>query len=345
MPVHNDYKRTKTSEESTSATDLEEVIKAYEKSYDKLIVKIYEKARKCRGIIPGRGGICGHHYIPETCKIHPSDQYCRITLNKIGFAKMKLVDFENKIAANIDADSRFLYWIDETSRERRLNKQVNGYLTNAELDVFRKEIYCQYDVDKIVTISLRSITGPSKNREIKSKTIFGDKIIECPNISERLLNGESLIFYLRFNEAYKKNRDAIAIKLFTEILASKINIRGKLKLDYVIDKLGSGENYTNDPSPLSGELDYDQIFIDFINAKNAADVSININKLEKEAENLPEVKILDLEINNMGSNLTYQQDQLELFNTLINNSESISDISIQDDAMLRMDISPLAVEE
>ena len=194
-------------------------------------MNVYKKAKKCKWGI-GRGGICGYDYINEGCKVHPGHSTCVSLDNQIRSAKYKKIDFENRIKPIIDADSRFIYWIDDTSRERRKTGEINGYLSNAQLDLIKNEIYCQYEnINKITQVPEGELFEPLK----------------CPKINERILSGDNLKFTYTFNEKYKKDRDLSLSKILNNHYLAK-----KKEVDSIINSFLENElqkanaNYSND---------------------------------------------------------------------------------------------------
>lgn len=207
MPIHQLFKRDKTLEEISEEDNFKNYIAKLQKQRDDHYVKTYRKCKKCGFIC---GGPCGYNYIRQTCRQHPGNSKCKEYDYKIKVAELKAKNFTKLKDTVINADSRFLYWIDEVSRKRRENNEVNGYLSNEELQVLQNEIYCQY-------------------AEIKKS--MKDKL-ECPNIQEKLIDEQSLKFVKLFKPSLKKERDYAAISaLMNEALLINKN------LVLIIDKI------------------------------------------------------------------------------------------------------------
>lgn len=200
MPVHNDFLRELTREEAKTKADLETRRNSLISRKNAHLVKIYKKAKKCKWGI-GKGGICGYDRIPEGCNLHPRDGVCRQYDADIRDAVAKIDKFDSDKQYILDADSRFMYWIDEASRRRRDNQEINGYLSNRELDLIKTEIYSQYEQFK---------DGLGK---------------DAVGFSKRVIEGDRLRFVYRFNEKYKADRDQKAVNT---LLKQKVGIMEKL---------------------------------------------------------------------------------------------------------------------
>ncbi|ASP34086.1 hypothetical protein [Labrenzia sp. VG12] len=204
MPIHSEFVRERTEEEARSISDLDSYIAHQENQKKGHLVKIYKKAKKCKFKI-GKGGICGYDHIREGCNIHPSDRRCREFDSNIARAKNKKSIIESQLALILDADSRYLHWIKGTSVERRKNGDLDGYLSNAELDNFRRLTSCQY-------------------QELAAKPELNCD--ESRNSTNKIMNGENIRSVFQFSpEKYilKRQEYTAAAKNAQKIKAKELS--------------------------------------------------------------------------------------------------------------------------
>jgi hypothetical protein len=241
MPIHVNFIREKSVEEAKTQAELQKYINRLNSRYKNEIVEYDRRARRCPWGF-GRGGICGHDNVPMRCGQVPWNGTCKNIQSELRATKIKLNKFNTQLALVLDADSRYIYWIDEISRERRRLGLDNGYLSNKQLRWFKNAIYCQYpdllperknikllleqtgdpnikSLQNGILNSIVSVFGVEKAEEyISLHAADNETYMVCPNLEKRIFAGEEFNFVNIFNKNYKKSRDITYLKNLRNII-------------------------------------------------------------------------------------------------------------------------------
>lgn len=207
MPIHNDLVRDISEDEAATLDGLNAKVAKLESRWNQEIVNVARRAKRCKWGL-GKGGICGHWYEKEGCKKLSHHSTCRSIRAQQNVLRTQIAN----IQANADRlryhDSRYLYWIKQTSRDRRASGAIGGYLTDSELDFFRTDMLCQ---DPQMREGNSELCGKQNDQ--------GQPFNR--GLQDRILAGERLRLALVFNTTYRKERtDAFQAILKSDYLAA-----------------------------------------------------------------------------------------------------------------------------
>jgi hypothetical protein len=162
--------------------------------YDRQITALDARYKETRQFKIPFGSAMGT--LNSTCNQNPLLADCPAIANAIASTKTAK-DVAQGHFQNV-AESRYKYWIESVARDREDAGLINGALSEPELAMFRREIYCQYgtspDTAKCPTISLASmllkggvkktrfaqlvdLTGESKTAPLDAWNNLHDKLI------------------------------------------------------------------------------------------------------------------------------------------------------------------------
>jgi hypothetical protein len=126
MPLHKTRKIVGVKKE-----ELEKELKALQEQY-----------AKKRVYYGGHGGGGGSALCPDL----PEHFQCRAIEKQINEKSQELDLYKLNNDQRELAESRYRYWIEEIAAEREEDRAIGGGLTASELAMYRREIYCQYEI-------------------------------------------------------------------------------------------------------------------------------------------------------------------------------------------------------
>ncbi|WP_282610788.1 hypothetical protein [Pelagibius sp. Alg239-R121] len=225
MPIHIDLVRALSDAEAQTIDGLTKKISNLEALWNSEIVNVAKRPKKCPFNF-GRGGICGHWYEKEGCAKLPNHATCRQIRTEQNRVQIELATIEANAYRVRYTESRYLYWIKQASRERRVNREIGGYLSNQELEFFRQDMMCQDpevpDGGNDMCVDTNEPNRPKKR-----------------TLQDRILAGERLRLALSYNSAYRDERT----KAFQAALKNDYLLASQLKLDQ--EKRASDEAFIN----------------------------------------------------------------------------------------------------
>jgi hypothetical protein len=201
MPVHKDLHREFYADEASEIAQVTHEIATLQSSYDNHKIRAFWHYSDCN--IFGRS--CTKRYIEVKCEDETNNPTCRDFVAKKRNAENRLSILKGQLNHIKDIDTRFGRWVVDASRARTANGDINGYLSNEQLDLLKNCMLEQY-------------------KPVDAPQIEGDK---NPTCSERLLSGKRLAIVDIFVPANRLERDsAYLAQLEIEVtdIGSKVNL-------------------------------------------------------------------------------------------------------------------------
>ncbi|MEP3298705.1 MAG: hypothetical protein ABJO27_19900 [Pseudoruegeria sp.] len=190
MPLHKDLLREKTEGESSETDLLDKRLANLEVQLSNTVLEIRRWKVKC-----GKLGESRCRRSEEVkCDRLPSHATCQNLRGEILRTDASLRLAQAKVERDVYADSRYQYWIKQTSRDRRRNKEIGGYLSKAELAALQLDMLCQ---DPVV----------SADAETPCPLLGEPKQIHT--LQDRIIRGERPTIDLQLNATYRDDRTAL----------------------------------------------------------------------------------------------------------------------------------------